>query len=70
MSSIGQNEAKARIEKLSELPAFSRLLTDGGSNTVLRLPASIEKHLCAIETGVKRTIILFDEERLTQIRPF
>ena len=63
-------DASLRVEKLSELPPFSRLLTDGGPNAVLRLPSAIEKHLCAIETGVKRAIILFDVDKQALVRPF
>jgi general secretion pathway protein E len=65
-----QAEKSLKVEKLSELPAFSRVLTDGSAGALLKLPAAVEKHVCAIETGVKRAIILYDAEKLAQIRPF
>ncbi|PQJ26117.1 hypothetical protein BSZ31_15345 [Limnobacter sp. SAORIC-690] len=65
-----QAEKSLKVEKLSELPAFSRVLTDGSAGALLKLPAAVEKYVCAIETGVKRAIILYDAEKLAQIRPF
>lgn len=59
-----------RLDKLSDLPAFSRILTDGSAGSVMRLSGTIEKHLCAIETGVKRCIILYDAENVALIKPF